>query len=87
MSSYMPGWTAYVLEWAPEVDLPIYVGVTNTMNGITALVSVLGGALLQWTGNNYTLLFAVTAIGTLATLPISLTLPEPRHRVPTSVLR
>ena len=87
MSSYMPGWTAYVLEWAPEVDLPIYVGVTNTVNGLTALISVVGGVLLQWTGNNYALLFAITAIGTIATLPFALTLPEPRASQRTSVLQ
>lgn len=86
MSSYLPGWTAYVLEWAPEADLPIYMGLTNTLNGLTALVSIVGGAILQWTGGNYAVLFAVTAIGTLAALPLALTIPEPRHAQRESVL-
>jgi MFS family permease len=86
MSSYLPGWTAYVLEWAPEADLPIYVGVTNTLNGLTALLSIVGGLILQWTGGNYTALFVITAVGTIATLPLALTLPEPRDTVRTSQL-
>ncbi len=86
MSSYLPGWTAYILEWAPDVDRPFYVGLTNTLNGITALTSVLGGAILQWTDQNYTILFAITAIGTLLTLPIWLGVPEPREVRVESVL-
>jgi MFS family permease len=87
MSSYLPGWTAYVLEWAPEVDRPIYMGLTNTVSGLTAVFSILGGAILQWTGGNYTVLFAITAIGTFATLPLSLKLPEPRDTQRASVLQ
>lgn len=86
MSSFLPGWTAYVLEWAPEADLPIYMGLTNTLNGLSALMSVIGGAILQWTGGNYPALFALTAIGTLAALPLALTIPEPRHTERESVL-
>jgi len=78
-ASYMPGWTAYLLEWAPEAERPVYVGLTNTINGLTALVSVLGGAILQWTGGNYEVLFAITAIGTLIALPVAMGLPEPRR--------
>jgi MFS family permease len=87
MSSYLPGWTAYVLEWAPEVDRPIYMGLTNTVSGLTAVFSILGGAILQWTGGNYTVLFAITAIGTFATLPLSLKLPEPRDTQRASILQ
>ncbi|MGC9520912.1 MAG: MFS transporter [Anaerolineae bacterium] len=86
MSSYLPGWTAYVLELAPDVDRPFYVGLSNTLNGVSALTSVLGGAILQWTNQNYTILFALTAIGTLATLPVWLSVPEPRDRERESVL-
>lgn len=78
MSSYLPGWTAYLLELAPEAERPLYVGLTNTLNGITTLFSTVGGLLLQWTGNNYRLLFIVTILGTLAALPLSARMPEPR---------
>lgn len=86
MSSFLPGWTAYVLEWAPEADRPIYVGLTNTLNGITALMSIIGGAVLQWTGDNYAILFAITTIGTFAAYPLTRSLPDPRHSERDSVL-
>ena len=49
MSSMMPGWMTYILEWAPEHERPAYVGLTNTLNGIVPIFSTLGGLLLQWT--------------------------------------
>lgn len=83
---YMPTWTAFVLEWASDLDRPLYMGLTNTLNGLTAFVSTLGGLILQWTDGNYALLFGLTAIGTLLTLPLALRLPEPRLVEHTSVL-
>jgi len=80
MGSMMPGWMTYMLEWAPEKDRPTYVGLTNTLNGITPLFSTLGGLILQWSGKNYRLLFAVTLVGLVLTWPLSLHLPEPRHK-------
>ena len=85
-SCFLPAWVSYVLEWAPEAELPLYIGLTNSINGITALFSTLGGLLLQWSNGNYPLLFAVTAIGTLLALPFSIGLPEPREVVKASVL-
>jgi MFS family permease len=79
MSSMMPGWMTYVLEWAPEEERPTYVGLTNTLNGITPLFATLGGLILQWTDDNYRLLFAITAIGLVIAWPLPLTLPEPRQ--------
>ena len=79
MACFLPGWTSYVLEWAPEAERPVYVGLANTINGLAALFSVLGGAILQWTGGNYEILFILTAIGTLAALPLTAALPEPRE--------
>ncbi len=81
MSSFMPGWTAYVLELAPEAERPAYVGLNNTINGISTLFSTLGGLILQWTGNNYGLLFTLTAIATLTALPLSRRIPDPRERI------
>jgi MFS family permease len=86
MSCFMPAWTSYMLDWAPHKDRPVYVGLANTLNGITALFSTLGGLILQWSGENYVLLFAITAAGTLAALPFALTLPEPRTTEHESVL-
>lgn len=78
MSGYLPAWTAFVLEWAPEQERPLYVGLTNTLNGVTAAFSIIGGLILAWTKQNYEILFIITAIGTLATLPLAMRLPEPR---------
>lgn len=85
-SCYLPAWTSYVLEWASDTERPLYVGLTNTLNGITALFATLGGLILQWTDNNYPLLFTITAIGTLIALPLSISLPEPRRTKRESVL-
>jgi MFS family permease len=86
MSCFMPAWTAFILEWAPEQERPLYVGLTNTLNGFTALFSTLGGLILAWTGGNYSILFLITALGTLAALPLALGLPEPRDVEQASVL-
>lgn len=86
MVCFLPAWTSFVLDWAPDADRPVYVGLTNTLNGITALFSTLGGLILQWSGENYVMLFAITAVGTLMALPLALTLPEPRTTEHESVL-
>jgi MFS family permease len=80
MSSMLPGWMTYVLEWAPEAQRPTYVGLTNTLNGIVPLFSTLGGLILQRTGENYHLLFAITVAGLLLAWPLALSLSEPRHK-------
>jgi MFS family permease len=79
-SSMMPGWMGYVLEHAPEQERPTYVGLTNTLNGIATLFSTLGGLILQWTGDNYPLLFLIALAGLLFAWPLPFSLPEPRHR-------
>jgi MFS family permease len=80
LSSMMPGWMGYVLEHAPEQERPVYVGLTNTINGVTTLFATLGGLILQWTNDNYTLLFGITFAGLLLAWPLPFTLPEPRRR-------
>jgi MFS family permease len=81
MASFMPSWIAYILELAPETQRPVYIGMTNTFNSVSALVSTLGGLILQWTDQNYVLLFAMAAIGTLAALPLLRSLPKLREPV------
>lgn len=79
IASFMPSWIAYILELAPEAERPIYVGMTNTFNSVSALVSTVGGLILQWTHQNYVLLFTMAALGTLAALPVLQTLPKIRE--------
>jgi MFS family permease len=79
-STMMPGWMAYLLEHAPEQERPTYVGLTNTLNGIATLFSTLGGLILQWTGDNFVLLFTITLAGLLFAWPLPFTLPEPRSQ-------
>jgi MFS family permease len=81
MASYMPGWTGYMLDFAPEAKRPLYMGLTNTLSGITAVFSTLGGLILQWSNNNFRLLFVLTLIGTICAWPFITALPEPRHLV------
>jgi MFS family permease len=81
MASFMPSWIAYILELAPETQRPVYIGMTNTFNSVSALVSTLGGLILQWTDQNYVLLFAMAAIGTLSALPLLRSLPKLREPV------
>jgi len=80
MSSMMTGWMPYVLELAPDEQRPIYIGLTNTLNGVTTVFSTLGGLILQWTGNNYRALFLITLAGLLLAWPMPFGLPEPRHK-------
>jgi MFS family permease len=80
MSGNMAGWLTYVLELAPESERPTYVGLTNTLNGVTTLFSTIGGLILQWTGNNYNVLFLITIAGVLLAWPLPFRLPEPRHQ-------
>ena len=78
-SSMMPGWMGYVLEHAPEQERATYVGLTNTLNGVATLFATIGGLILQWTGDNYNLLFLITFAGLLFAWPLPFALPEPRR--------
>jgi MFS family permease len=82
LSSMMPGWMNFCLEHAPELDRPKYVGLTNTLNGVTTLFSTLGGLILAWTNNNYVVLFALTLAGLSLSWPLALGLQDPRHTPP-----
>jgi len=80
MSTMMPSWVTYVLELAPEGERPTYVGLANTLNGLTTIFSTIGGLILVWTNSNYNVLFVVTFVGLLLAWPLPFGLPEPRHR-------
>jgi MFS family permease len=82
MSSMMPGWMSFVLEHAPELERPKYVGLTNTLNGVTTLFSTLGGLVLSWTNDNYVVLFCLTLAGLSLSWPLALRLQDPRHAPP-----
>jgi hypothetical protein len=56
----------YLLELAPEVTRPTYVGVLNTFSGVTPLMPLLGGVLVRaW---SYQAVFALAAAASLAGL-------------------
>jgi len=80
MSCMMPSWVTYVLELAPEGERPTYVGLANTLNGLTTVFSTIGGLILVWTKGNYNVLFVATFVGLLLAWPLPFGLPEPRHR-------
>jgi len=69
-STWMLGFTNYLLEIAPDKMKPAYVGLGNTILGVLTLTPMIGGWLLQAT--SYTVLFgtaaAITAVGFLLTL-------------------
>jgi MFS family permease len=82
MSSMLPGWMNFVLEHAPELERPKYVGLTNTLNGLGTLFSTLGGLILAWSNDNYRLLFVLTLAGLSLAWPLALRLRDPRHAPP-----
>ena len=79
MSSTMPGWMTFVLELAPAAERPIYVGLTNTLSGLTAVFATIGGLILQWTGNNYEALFVITSVGVLLAALFVFRVADPRQ--------
>jgi MFS family permease len=71
--------TTYLLELAPQHELPTYCGIANTSLGVVTFLPVLGGLLLTAFNNNYTLLFWIGLIGALAALAATLRLREVRE--------
>jgi len=58
-STWMLGFFDYLLEIAPDGMRPAYVGLSNTIMGVTTLAPVAGGWLLEAT--SYTALFGLTS--------------------------
>ena len=72
-SARLMGFVNYALEIAPQGMRSAYIGLGNTIIGVTTLVPALGGGLLEAT--SYTTLFALTtAIGAIGFV-LSLALP------------
>jgi MFS family permease len=76
-SARLMGFVNYTLEIAPAGMRPTYVGLSNTIIGVTTLVPALGGGLLEAT--SYTTLFALTTVIGAVGFVLSLALP-PAHR-------
>ena len=65
--SLVLGFVGYCLDYAPDRNRAMYVGVLNTVSGVVALTPVLGGILiqtLQSTGDStaYTIVFGLAAV-------------------------
>jgi MFS family permease len=71
-SSWMLGFTNYMLEMSPDAIRPAYMGLGNTLMGVMALVPTVGGWLLQAT--SYRVLFGLAALLTGAGAMLTFTL-------------
>jgi MFS family permease len=68
----------FVIELAPENERAMYIGLSNTLNGVVTLLSVLGGLLVDLLG--FAGLFATGLVLCLAAYVLVAKLPEPRER-------
>jgi MFS family permease len=72
------GYTNFIIDHSAPQDRPLYLGLSNTLAGPTALAATLGGFLLQHT--SYPTLFLAT-FGILCVAQVlAWRLPEPRQR-------
>jgi len=74
----MTGFVAWVLEYAPASERPMYVGFANAMSGPSLVMPLLGGLLLPVAG--YPALFVPAAAVPVAGLLLLVRAVEPRHR-------
>ena len=75
-ANFLQGFCNYLLDLAPADQRPTYMALSNTINGVIILPAALvGGAILDLTGNSYPTLFGVTAacmgVGLLCTAWLS----------------
>jgi len=66
-----------LLELVPDIERPLYLGLSNTLVGVAVLVSGLGGLLVDSFG--FASLFAVSLGLCLAAYVLTAGLPEPRE--------
>jgi len=76
-SSAMLGPTNYLLEIAPDERRPLYVGLSNTLQGLLVPTSFVGGVVLRAT--SYPVLFGLTAAGVAAGVWMGLRIEELRR--------
>lgn len=82
-SSFMLGFISCLMEIAPSIERPMYVGLANTINSLILVAPLIGGWILQV--GTYPLLFVVSALcAALAFIP-AWALVEPRTQVIESV--
>ena len=65
--SLVLGFVGYVMDYAPERNRAMYVGVINTVSGVVSLMPILGGFLLEAllpSGSSlaYSVVFGITAL-------------------------
>jgi MFS family permease len=70
----------FLLELAPEAERPLYLGLSNTLMGVVALISGLGGLVVDLLG--FAGLFIVTLGLYLIGYLLATGLPEPREKTP-----
>jgi MFS family permease len=68
----------YVLEIAPPAHRPVYIGLTNSLAGITVVYPFLGGALADLGG--YRIVFLLAAVGIAMGWAVGFSLPK--HKAP-----
>ncbi|NLF00003.1 MAG: MFS transporter [Anaerolineales bacterium] len=73
-TAWIMGFMSYMLEIAPEGMRPAYIGLGNTITGVTAAIPTVGGWLLN--GTSYSVLFGLTAAFNLAGWFLSMGLPN-----------
>lgn len=74
------GYDNYLLEIAPAGDRPLYIGLANTVTGLTMLASAVGGLIVDLAG--LAVLFWVAAAFQAGALLLAGRLREPREIVP-----
>jgi MFS family permease len=78
----MLGFINYVLDMAPPGKRPAYIGLTNTLMGITIAYPLIGGWLAGWAG--YNAVFFLAFAGILTGWIASWRLPDPRRHASAS---
>ena len=73
------GYHNYLLDIAPAEDRPLYIGLANTLTGLTVLASAIGGLIVDLTG--LAVLFWLAAAFYAGSLLLAGGLWEPRENV------
>jgi len=71
--SIMLGFLNYILDIAPPDKRPVYVGLTNTLAGVTVVFPFLGGILVDGVG--YGIVFVLAAVGVAIGWAVGASLP------------